>query len=59
MIDREQRERAKALRAEQLVRELTPEEVAEAVRLLREDRFSAAPVKKAAKPRTKKAETTV
>lgn len=50
------RERLKAFRAEQLVRELTVEEVAESVRLLREDRFSARPAAKPTRKRKSKSE---
>lgn len=53
-MEAEIRERTKALRAEQLVRELTVEEVSDAVRLLREDRESARPAKKQASKRKAK-----
>lgn len=50
-VEAEDRRRLNALRAEQLVRELTPDEVQEAVRLMREERFSARPAKKQARKR--------
>ena len=50
-VEAEARRRLTALRAEQLVRELTPDEVQEAVRLMREERFSARPAKKQARKR--------
>ena len=50
-VEAEDRRRLAALRAEQLVRELTPDEVQEVVRLMREERFSARPAKKQARKR--------